>query len=120
MAHGAYNYRSGVDTYTNGDRRAVIFLQLLVDFGKGCDDLAPSTNRSFCVVVVCQRIAKVDEDPVTEVLGDISFVTSDDTPGRIVVGTHDVSQDLRVYLFRQFCRPHNVTKHDGELSSFSP
>ena len=74
----------------------MFLLKLRVHFGKGGNDLAPRTNRSFSVVVVCHRIAEVDEYTVTEILGNVSFVASDHTTSCMVIGTYHVTQNFRV------------------------
>ena len=70
--------------------------------------------------IVAREMTTDDEHAITEVLGNVSFVAPNHTPGRLVVGTHHVSQDFWVQLFRQLRRSHNVTEHDRELSSFCP
>src|SRR5262249_429226 len=64
-------------------------------------------------------IAKVDEQAVTERLGDMSIVALDNFGTNLLKGPDYVSVLFGIELAGQFGRVHQIAKHDGQLATFS-
>jgi hypothetical protein len=64
------------------------------------------------------RIAKIDQQPIAEVLGDMALIVLDDLGCGLLVGTHHGAQVLRIELARELCGTHQVTEQHRKLSPF--
>ena len=83
------------------------------------EDLQSRLHTAHCVVLVRGRIAEVGQDAVPQVLRDVAFVALDDVTDRVLIGADQFVQILRVEPFRQCRGTHQVTEHDGQLTSLA-
>src|SRR5215471_8733822 len=65
------------------------------------------------------RIAKVDQQTITEQLGNMSIVALDHAGTHPLIGTHHVPPVFRVELGGESGGIDQVAEHDGQLPSFS-
>jgi hypothetical protein len=63
-------------------------------------------------------IAKIDEQPIPEILGDMARVVLDDLGSGFLIGPHHSAQVFRVKLARQLRGAHQVAEQHGKLSPF--
>ena len=63
------------------------------------------------------RIAKIDQEPITQILGDVTVIAGDDRSASLAVGLHDLMVVFQIELTRQRCRAHQVTEQNCELAS---
>src|SRR5262247_711556 len=75
-------------------------------------------DSSLGIVFVSLGIAKIDEEPIPEQLGDMSIVPLDDLRTSRLIGTYHVSVHFWVELGCQFGRFDDVDEHHRELPSF--
>ena len=67
---------------------------------------------------MCLGVAKVDQQTIAEILGDVACVLPDDRGRRLLVGTHHRTQVFRVELARELCGAYQVAEEHGELPPF--
>src|SRR6516164_6509586 len=65
------------------------------------------------------RIAKVDQETITEQLGDMPIVALDHGGTHPLIGPHHVPPVFRVEVRGELRRVHQVAEHHGELAAFS-
>src|SRR6516162_7808206 len=65
------------------------------------------------------RIAKVDQETVTEQLSDMPIVALDNVGTHPLIGPHYVPVLFGIKLRGEFRGIDEVTEHDGELTAFS-
>src|SRR5262249_29285299 len=70
------------------------------------------------VVLVRQRVAKVDEQTISQVLGNVPTEALDDRSTGRLVRTHRSTVVFRVEVPGQRRRGHRITEQDGELAAF--
>ena len=87
-------------------------LQCLDDFQRG-------PHRPLSIVLVGVRIAKVDQEPIAQILRDMPVEPADDRGAGGVIAPHDGSPFLRIQPRRQRRRAHHVTEHHGELAALA-
>jgi hypothetical protein len=70
------------------------------------------------IIFVRLGIAKVDQQPIAEILGDMAVKTPDDLGTGGLVGLDHLAQVFRVHLAGERRGAYQVTGHDGELATF--
>ena len=81
-------------------------------------DTQPSPYCSLGVIFMGVGIAKVDEETITEQLGDMPIVALDDFGTHRLIRPHHVPVVFGVELAGELRRIHEVTEHHGELATF--
>jgi hypothetical protein len=107
-----------VNPHAHSELNGWVLLQPRVQRLDRLHDPETASHRSLRVVFVGTREAEVDEQPVAEILRNVSVVPADDLGAGLLVGAHDLAQVLRVELRRERSGLHQVTKHHGELAAF--
>jgi hypothetical protein len=69
------------------------------------------------IVFVGMGITEVDQESISEGLGDISLEGSDRLGTGGLVGLNHLSEFFGIELFGKGCRSHQVTKHHCELAT---
>ena len=70
------------------------------------------------VIFMGLGIAKIDEQPIAEILRDMPLKALDDLGTGGLIGPHHLPQVFRVELTGEHGRVHQVTEQDGELAAF--
>src|SRR5215475_5890519 len=65
-----------------------------------------------------QWVAEVDEQAITEILGDMPIIASNHLGAGVLIGPHHLAQLFRVELAGEYGRVHQVTEQHGELAAF--
>jgi hypothetical protein len=68
---------------------------------------------------VSHRIAKVDQQTIAKVLGDMPIVALDNFRTRRLICPHHFPVLFGIKLGGKFRGVHEITEHDGELATFS-
>src|SRR5262249_4567250 len=93
-------------------------LQTSIEVSHGIEDTQARAYCSVSVIFVCHRIAKIDQEPVPQELGNIPIVALDDFRTRRLIGTDDLPILFGVELGGELRGVHEVTKHHGQLAAF--
>src|SRR5713101_1082275 len=64
-------------------------------------------------------IPKIHQQSITQVLRDMPVKAADDVCANPLILAHHLAQFLRIELLRERRGAHEVTKHDGQLPTFS-
>jgi hypothetical protein len=78
----------------------------------------PGAHGALRIVFVRLGIAKVDQQTITEVLGNMPLEAGDHFGAGVLIGPHYLAQLFRVELAGECGRVHQVTKQHGELAAF--
>ena len=84
----------------------------------GFDHAQAGSHGPLRVIFMRQGVAKVDEQAIAEILGDMPLKTGDDLGAGVLIGTHHLAQVFRVELAGEHGRIHQVTEQHGELQTF--
>jgi hypothetical protein len=68
------------------------------------------------IILVGTGIAKVDEQPIPEILRDMSLIARNDLSTGLLVGAHDLTKLFRIELFGQHGGADEVTEHHRQLT----
>jgi hypothetical protein len=64
------------------------------------------------------RIAKIDQEAITEILCNMAIKVPDDLCTRGLIGPHDRTQIFRIKLPSQSCGVNQIAEQDSELTAF--
>src|SRR3989442_353971 len=64
------------------------------------------------------RIAKIDQQPIPEILRNVAAVALDHLRAGGLIGADDLPQVFRIKLTGERGGVHEVAEHDGELAAF--
>jgi hypothetical protein len=117
-SHLTNHDQSGVypETYRQSD--AFVLFQTEIEGSDRMDDCQPSTDCSVRVIFMGLRVAKVDQQPIPQILGDIPGKALDHVGTGLLVGPYHLTVVFRVELFGKGGGAHEVTEHDRELAAF--
>jgi hypothetical protein len=117
-SHHPHHDRARVDAEPHGELNPVLRRQTGIQGGDGLDNAQTGVHGASGIVFVSRGVAKIDQQPIAEVLGDVAFVTLDDFGRCFLVGADDRTQVFRVELAGELCGAHEVAEHHGKLSPF--
>src|SRR5262249_55686579 len=117
-SHLTHHHRTGMNPNTEGQSDALLLLQAGGKCPHSLDHCQSCPHGALRVVFVCQRIAKVDQQTIPQVLGNVPLEALDDRGTGGLVGPHRGAVVLRVELPRKRCRAHQVAEQDRELAAF--
>jgi hypothetical protein len=103
---------------TDGEVDTVDLLQTAIEFTHGIEDAQPRTHGSLRIVFMRVGIAKIDQEPIAQELGNVSVKTLDNFGTRLLIGTHQVTVLFRVEPGGELRGLDQVTEHDRELPTF--
>ena len=86
--------------------------------GHGLDNAQARVHRAPGIVFMGRGVAKIDQQAIAEILGDMARVLLDDRGRGLLVGAHHRTQVFRVELARELGGAHQVAEEHGELPSF--
>jgi len=67
---------------------------------------------------MCQGIAEVDQQAITEILRDMPLKASDHLGAGLLIGAHHLAQVFGVKLAGEYGRVHQVTEQHSKLTTF--
>jgi hypothetical protein len=71
-----------MDTHTDSELYTFRLLQTSIEVSHGIEDTQARAYRSMSIIFMGLRIAEIDQETITKVLGNIAIIALDD------VGTH--------------------------------
>src|SRR5207253_2189907 len=107
-----------MNSYTKSQGDAFFLLQPLMQVAHGIENTEPSTDGSLRIVFMRLGIPKVDQETITQELGDMSIKTCDNLGADLLIDTDHVTPVFRVELGRQFGGIDQVAEHHRELATF--
>ncbi len=117
-AHHPHHDRAGVDAEPHGELHPVLCRQTGIQGGDGLDNAQAGVHRPPGIVFMGRGVAKIDQQPIAEVLGDMARVVLDDLGRGLLVGAHHRTQVFGVELARELRGAHQVAEQHRELPSF--
>jgi hypothetical protein len=115
----ADHHHPGVDADAQRQPCRRIVRQTLLRFAHPGDDSETGAYRPLSVVLVGDWVAEVNQEPITQVLGDVAPEALDDPCRGLLVSADDGTQFLRIEPFRQCRRAHQVAEHHRQLAAFA-
>ena len=116
--HVTHHHQPGMDAQAHGQVHPPLLRQAGIELAQGLHDPQPGPHRPLGVIFVGQGVAKVDEQAIAEVLGDMPLKAGDHLGTGVLIGPHHLAQVFRVELAGERGRVHQVTEQHGELAAF--
>ena len=116
--HHPHHDRAGVDAEPHGELDTVLCRQAGIQGGDGLDNAQAGVHRAPGLVFMGRGVAKIDQQPIAEILGDMTLVVLDDLGRGLLVGAHHGAQVFGVELAGELRGAHQVTEQHRELPSF--
>ncbi len=86
---------------------------------QGRKNLQPGADGAGRIVFMCGGITKVHQQPIAQILGDITLLAFNDLGAHFLIGPYDRLQVFRVELLGQGSRTDQVTEHHRQLAPFA-
>jgi hypothetical protein len=115
-AHLPHDHQTGMDAYAHGELNVLLLLQPDIELSHRLQHRQAGVDRPLCVVLVRLWVAKVDQQAITKILGNMTVEALDDLRAGALVGAHDRAQIFRIKLAGEAGGLHQVTEQDGELA----
>jgi hypothetical protein len=106
------DYGAGVDANAHGKR---------LRCGQAFDrsyDFERRAQGTLRVVLVRSGPSEVDQQTISEILGNVTLVASEDLAADALIGLHELAQFLWIQPVRQCRGAHQIAEQDGELAPF--
>jgi len=84
-SHHPYHDRAGVDAEPQGEVHTVLCRQTGIQGSAGLDNAQAGVHRTPGIVFMGRGVAKIDEQPIAEILGDVALVLLDDFGSGLLV-----------------------------------
>jgi hypothetical protein len=117
-SHHPDHDRTGVDAESYGELDTVLCRQTGVQGGDGLNNAQASVHGTPGLVFMGCGVAKVDQQPIAEVLGNMPLVVLDDLSRGLLVGAHHGAQVFGVELTGELRGTHEVAEQHRELAPF--
>jgi hypothetical protein len=117
-SHHPDHDRAGVDAEPYGELDTVLCRQTGIQGGDGLDNTQASVHRTPGLVFMGRGVAKIDQQPIAEVLGNMPLVACNDLSRGLLVGAHHRAQVFGVELAGELRRTHQITEQHRELPPF--
>src|SRR5262245_63197996 len=87
-----------MDAETDGQVEPILGVETGIEDAEGLDHLYPGPDSALGIVFMCLRIAKIDQQPIPEILGNMATVTLNHLRARGLIGADDYPQVFRIKL----------------------
>ena len=116
--HHPHHDGASMDTKPHGEVHPILARQMGIQGGNGLDDAQAGIHRAPGIVFMGCGVAKIDEQSIAQILGDMALVGLDDLSCGLLVGAHHGTQVFGVELAGQLGRAHQVAEQYRELPPF--
>ena len=116
--HHSHHDRASVDAKPHSELRTVLCCQVSIQGGDGLGIVQASVHGAPGIVFMGRGVAKIDEEPIAEILGDVARVGLDDLGSGFLVGVDHGAQVFGVELAGELGGAHQVTEQHRELPAF--
>ena len=97
-AHLTHHHQACVDAEADSHAETPLLLQVRIERPQRLDDRQSCMDSAQRVVFVRLGIAKIDEQPIAEILGDMPLKAGDHLGADLLIGPHHLAQVFRVEL----------------------
>ena len=80
------------------------------------DDLQPCPHRPLHIIFVGHWIAKVDQQPIAQILRNMPLKTANHLGAHLLIGAHHLAQLFGIKLCGERGRAYQITKHHRQLA----
>src|SRR5262245_18949882 len=108
--HHPYHDWTGVDAEPHSEVNAVLCRQMGIQRGDGLDNAQASVHRASSIIFMGHGVAKIDQQPISKVLGDMALVALDDLGSGLLVGTDYRAQVFGVELAGELRGAYQITE----------
>ena len=117
-SHCSHDYQPRMHAQTDSEPYPETRLQPGIEGYEGVEHTQASPHSSVGVVLVRLRRAKVDQEPIPQVLRDVATVALDHLIARHLVGTHDLAQVFGVQPAGEGGGIDQSAEHHRQLTPF--
>ena len=86
--HLTHHHEPGMAPQAHGQLHPPLLPQAGIELAHGLDHAQPGAHGPLGIVFVCQRIAKVDQQAIAEILGDMALKAGDHLGAGVLIGPH--------------------------------
>jgi hypothetical protein len=90
--HLTYNNEPGMNSQTYRQVNALVLFQTCVQSAYGLNNSQATSDGSLGIIFVCYRVAKVDQQTITQMLRYVAMVSGNDIGTSRVVCPNDVTE----------------------------
>jgi hypothetical protein len=95
-----------------------VLFQAVIQGAHRLDKTQPGPDGAMRIVFMRLRIAKVDEQPITQILGNVAVKALDHLRTGGLIGLDHLAQVFRVEVTGEHGRVYQVAKQHGKLAAF--
>src|SRR5215831_19987524 len=106
-----------MDPQTHCESYPLLLLQASIELAYGLDHAQSGPHGSLGIIFMRLRIAKVDQQAITEILRDVSVITRNHPGAGVLIGLYHLAQVFWVELAGKCCGVDQVTEQHGELAA---
>ena len=107
-----------MDTEPHGELDPVLSRQTGIEGSDGLDNAQAGVHGAPSIVFMGGGVAKIDQQAIPEILGNIPLIAFDDLSRGFLVRTHHGAQVFGVKLAGELCGTHQITEQHRELPPF--
>ena len=117
-AYHPHHDRASMNAEPHGELHTVLCRQTGIQGRDGLDNAQAGVHRTPGLVFMRCRVAKVDQQPIAEVLRDVAGVVLNNLGRGLLVSTHHRTQVFRIKLTGELRGTRQVTEQHRELPPF--
>src|SRR5262245_49955250 len=106
--------------YPHADCQAesLVLLQSRIQSPNDLNNAQPSLHCPLCIIFMCLGIAKIYQQAITEILGNMALEVLDDRSAGLLVRPHDLPQVFGIEAAGEGSRVYQVAEQHCELTAF--
>ena len=116
--HHPHHNGASVDAKPHGELHIVLCRQTGIQGGNGLDNVQTGVYRTPGIVFMGRGVAKIDQQAIAQVLGDMALILLDDLGRGLLVGAHHGAQVFGVELARELRGADQIAEQHRELPPF--
>jgi hypothetical protein len=107
-----------MDPHSYGQLYALLLLQSVIEHRHSLHHGEPASYRPLCIVFMRLRIAKVDQQAIAQILGNVAVKALDDFSTGLLIGAHHLAVVFRIELTGEAGGIEQITEQHRELAAF--
>jgi hypothetical protein len=105
-----HDHQPGVNSYADGKGNPLLLLYAPLQWPESLNDAQARAHGTLCIVFVRPWIAKIDQHPIAQILGDMPVKALHDLGTDRMIGSYHRAQLFEVQMYGKSGRIDEVTK----------
>src|SRR5262245_37974208 len=103
-----------MEPHPYGQSHPLLLLESAIERRHGLHHAKPSAHRPLRIVFMRLRVAKVDQQTIAEILGDVALEALDDLSTGLLIGAYHLTVVFRIELTGKAGRVDQIAEQHGE------